>query len=246
MNVEPIHIDSQVLGRCVLSLQELNPSLPFKDFETAYLKEHDPGYVYCKVPLERMPDVHFLESQGFNLIECQIKFSVKLLKPYDLNPFQGYIYEPVEREEDLEVVLGIAAETFTHDRWRVDPLLAPRLAGERYKAYVRNSFIDNKERLFLLRDKRSRSPVAFRTHRMISDKEVLFLLGGVDPRFKNMGLGLISEFNEFNELISQGCQKGTTHISAANYPIFNLDMNRSGFRVVTTFAVMRKLYTYGA
>jgi hypothetical protein len=39
-----------------------------------------------------------------------------------------------------------------------------------------------------------------------------------------------------------GVRRGTTHISAANYPIFNLEIGRLGFRVVRTFAVLRKLY----
>jgi hypothetical protein len=39
---------------------------------------------------------------------------------------------------------------------------------------------------------------------------------------------------------------GVTHISAANYPIFNLELGQLGFRVTTTFAVMRKLYGVSA
>ena len=62
---------------------------------------------------------------------------------------------------------------------------------------------------------------------------------------KNAGLGLISEYFEFNTLIGKGIQRGITHISASNYPIFNLEIGRVGFRVLGTFAVMRKVYPAG-
>jgi hypothetical protein len=60
--------------------------------------------------------------------------------------------------------------------------------------------------------------------------------------YKSLGLGMISEYFEFNELMRKGIRKGITHISAANYPVFNLEIAQLGFRVLAVFAVMRKTY----
>ena len=242
MKAELIPIDSQVLGRNVLALQDLDTRLPFPEFEAGYLREWAPGYVYCKVPLERIEQVHHLERNGFNLIECQIRSAVKLRKPFNLDLFGQYAFAPVTREEDLAEVLDIAASTFVHDRWRADPFLPPDLAGERYRRYVRNSFQDPRESVYRLLDRETGRTLGFKTHRAVSEREVLFLLGGVHPEFKNLGLGLINEYFEFNELIARGFLKGVTHISAANYPVFNLEIGGLGFRVLTTFAVLRKVY----
>jgi len=242
VHAEPISIDSSVLGRTVLALQDPDPAVPFGPFEDDYVHVFDPGYVYCKVPMESIGTVHHMERQGFSLIETQIKFSVKLRKPYDLTPFGQYRYEPVATGADLAEVLEIAEATFVMDRWRVDPYLSPELAGRRYRAYVQNSFSDPGESVFRLVERRSGRTLAFRTHRCLAGGEVLFLLGGVHPDFKNIGLGLIAEHFEFNELMDRGFKHGITHISAANYAVFNLDLARPGFRVATTFAVLRKIY----
>ncbi|BDU78687.1 hypothetical protein [Mesoterricola sediminis] len=237
-----IPIDSDVLGRNVVALTIPEPAPGFRAFEADYVAQFDPGYAYAKVPLASIPLIHGLESEGFQWIECQIQSSVRLRRPFDVSAFPGYAFEQVEREEDLAEVLDIAASTFTHDRWSIDPGLPPGLAGLRYRAYVRNSLQDPRERVYRLRDLATGRVLAFKTHRLQEDGSVLFLLGGVHPEVKAMGLGLLNEYLEFNVLFEAGVRRGITHISAANHAVFNLEIGRLGFRVLQTSAVLRKLY----
>jgi len=241
MKVDLIEVDSEVLGGNVLAISDFNPAIDFAEFEQGYVKEFNPVYVSCKIPLERISEIQILEAQGFGLIECQIRASVKLRKMHDVSRF-SYDFEPVTREEDLTSVLEIAGTTFAHDRFSTDPRLAPGLSGARYRAYVRHSFQSPDEAVFRLVDRATSRVVAFKTHRYVSEREVLFLLGGVHPDYKNLGVGLINEYCEFNMLMQRGVRLGITHISASNYPIFNLEVGNLGFRVLTTFAVMRKIY----
>lgn len=244
MKAEPIGIDSRVLGGNVLAIIDFDPEIDFAGFEQRYVEEFSPFYVSCKIPLERISEIQILERQGFSLIECQIRASVKLRKLHDVSRFP-YDFEPVTREEDLNSVLDIAGTTFEHDRFSTDPRLAPGVSGTRYREYVRNSFQSANEAVFRLVDRATGRVVAFKTHRYVSEREVLFLLGGVHPDYKNLGVGLINEYCEFNMLMQKGIRLGITHISASNYPIFNLEIGNLGFRVLTTFAVMRKIYRMG-
>ena len=41
---------------------------------------------------------------------------------------------------------------------------------------------------------------------------------------------------------ADGIRRAVTHISAVNYPIFNLEIGGLGFRVAAAFAVLRKVY----
>ena len=244
MKAQLLDIDSRVLGGNVLAISDFDPEIEFGEFERRYVEEFNPVYVSCKIPLERICEIQILENHGFGLIECQIRASVKLRKTHDMSGFQ-YEFEPVNREEDLTGVLEIAERTFVHDRFSIDPHLAPGVSGARYREYVRHSFQSPDEAVFRLIDRTSRRVVAFKTHRYVSDREVLFLLGGVHPEYKRLGLGLINEYCEFNVLIKKGIRFGTGHISASNYPIVNLEIGNLGFRVLTTFAVMRKIYAAG-
>lgn len=242
MKAELLEIDSRVFGRSVLSIQDFDPAADFAAFEREYVAAHNPVYVACKVPLECITDTHILEQHGFNLIECQIKSAIKLRKPYDVATFRQYAFELVTREEDLPEILDIAATTFVHDRFSIDLALSPEISGNRYKEYVRKSFRSPDESVHRLVEIATGRTVAFKTHKRMSESEVLFLLGGVHPDYKKLGLGLINGYFEFNALIAQGVKRGITHISAGNYPVFNLEIGNLGFRVLTTYAVMRKLY----
>lgn len=241
MKIKHIEIDSRVFGRNVLAIEDFDPNGDFAAFERQYVEDFHPVYVSCKIPLERIADTHMLERNGFNLIECQIRSFIRLRKPYDVSPFK-YDFLPVTREEELGEVLEIAASTFTHDRFKMDLKLPPETSGRRYKEYVRSSFRAPNEAVYRLVDPATGRVVAFKTHRYQSDTEVLFLLGGVHPDLKNVGIGLINEYFEFNELIRKGIKSGITHISAGNYPVFNLEIADLGFRVLQVHAVMRKLY----
>jgi hypothetical protein len=241
MNVQRIDTDSRVFGGCVLAIRDFAPDAAFAAFERSYIAAYDPIYVSCRVPLEDLAGIHFLEKAEFNFIECQIRSTIKLRRPYDVSAFP-YDFLKVSREEDLSDVLDIAGTTFVHDRISLDPCIAPGVSGARYREYVLNSFRSADEAVYRLVDQRSGQVVAFKTHKYVGADEVLFLLGGVHPALKNVGLGPVNDFLEFNELMRLGIRRGTTHFSAGNYPIFNLEIGRLGFRVAGTFAVLRKLY----
>lgn len=241
MKAERLEIDSRVFGGAVLAIRDFSPDAGFAAFERAYIAEYAPLYVSCKIPMEQLASIHVLENAGFNLIECQIRSTVKFRKPYIVSEFP-YSFTKVTRLEDLAAVLDIAGATFAHDRISLDPGLPPGISGARYREYVLNSFRSAQEAVYRLVDRQTEQTVAFKTHRYVGPEEVLLLLGGVHPDFKNVGLGPVNEFFEFNELIRLGIRRGTTHISAGNYPVFNLEIGKLGFRVAGTFAVLRKLY----
>jgi hypothetical protein len=241
MRTELIEIDSAVAGYKILAIHDFDGTSDFTEFERNYMAAYAPGYVSCKVPVENVADVHALENAGFRMVECQIRAAIKLRKPYNTSPFP-YRFEQVSREEDLNDVLEIAGATFLRDRFSNDPAITFGTSAKRYQAYVIKSFRSLGEAVFRLMDPVSGKTVAFKTHKYVGNAEVLFLLGGVHPDLKDLGLGPVNDYYEFNELIRKGIKRGITHISAANYPIFNLEIGGLGFRVVTTFAVMRKIY----
>jgi len=241
MTAERIEIDSQIMGKPVLAISDFDATADFTAFERAYLLEFSPFYVSCKVLLDDVAAIHALETAGFQLVECQLRSVTKLRKPYDVSAFP-YSFERVLREEDLDEILKIAASTFIHDRYRMDPSLPPEFASRRYPAYVRNSFHSPDEAVYRLLERDTGRTVAFKTHRYLGPSEALFLLGGVHPDMKELGLGLVNNYFEFNKLMSDGINRATTHISAANYGVFNLEFRAFGFRLVAAFAVLRKIY----
>jgi hypothetical protein len=129
-----------------------------------------------------------------------------------------------------------------HDRFTIDPALSPGISGARYRRYVEKSFVAPDEAVWRLYDPASKQTLNFRTHRVTGRGEALLLLGGVHPEFKGLGLGVIASYFCFNQMRRDGFRRAVTHISAINYPVFNLEIGNLGFRVNAAFAVLRKVY----
>ncbi len=234
-------IDSMITGKRCLDLTDFSKDIDFNKFENAYLKREKPFYVLCRIPVEEISNIHAIESCGFHFIEFQIKMTHKIKKKYP--SLKQYEFAEVTSEEDLKKVQEIAATTFVDDRFIIDPLIDSELASKRYIQYVSGSFHSDDQKLYKLSDIKTGKIVAFKTHKYTGNNEVLLLLGGVDPKYKSLGVGLINAYAELNELRSKEIKRLTTHISGRNYPIINLEISTLGFKVVQSYLVFRKIYS---
>lgn len=241
MKATLVPVDSEVLQGNVLAIEDYDADADFASFEVQYLEQYHPVYVSCKIELDRIGDVHSIEEQGFRLIECQVR-TVLNLRAATRIPAVPYAFEKVTGERELEAVLEVVESAFEHDRFSVDPHIPAGISGARYRRYVERSFRSADEALYRLFDQEAGTTVAFKTHRYVDKGEALLLLGGVRREYRRLGLGVVNTYAELNELRRLGITRAVTHFSAANYQIFNLEVGRVGYRVVKTFAVLRKIY----
>ena len=243
MQITKHEIDSQVLGRAVLELSGPYDA-EFERVERDYVQAHHPRYVVYKAPIEEVATIQRLEAQGFRFVETQLRLTFRLRREFDTGPVP-YVFERVTTEDALREVLEIAAHTFTDDRFLVDPELtgAEQISSARYQAYVRQSFARPDERVYRLVNPATAKTIAFKTHRIVAPDEALMLLGGVHTDYKTAGLAPINAYHEFNELRRNGVKRFTTHVSARNYGVMNLEIAGFQYRIKQTFIVLRKLYS---
>lgn len=241
MRVEHVEIDSAVFGRNVLALKDLTPSDDIAAEESLYTQQFRPAYVSCRVPMEELSTIHLLEKHGFQFVECQIRSTIRFTRDFDVSRYP-YAYQRVTTRDVLDEVLEIASRTVVHDRFTIDTAVRQGTSGERYRRYVEKSFGAPDEEVWRLYDPASEQTLNFRTHRVTGPEEVLLLLGGVHPEYKNLGIGVIASYFCFNQMRKDGIKRAVTHISAINNPVFNLEIGNLGFRVNKTFAVLRKVY----
>jgi hypothetical protein len=233
MEVRLLEIDSRILGQPVIELVDVTVHDELRDVDAAY--------VFCKVPIEELSLVHHLESSGFQFVETQFRLSFRLSRRFDVPA--GYRFERQRDARRLQQALDIARTTFTDDRWTIDPELprATHLAGERFAAYVEKSFERTDERLYCLLPAESDDVLAIKTHRINEDGSAVMLLGGVHPAYKGAGIGPIASFHEYNALLDEGVTRLTTHVSARNYAILNLEVRSLKYRIEAAFVVLRKV-----
>jgi len=234
-------IDSIVYGRTFLEIVEYSSGLDFNQFENDYLKEFDPFYVSCKIPIEDIGLIQSLERNRFSFIEFQIREVLRLKKKYFLPGIENYQLQLVT-ENDLEEVLNIAENTFEHDRFTIDPEISKSFSGKRYRAYVRKSFETDGEFLYKLINKETGEMLGFKSHKIISKDEVLMFLGGIVNKYKQTPIPVINAYLELNELFDKGIKKVTTNISGSNYGVLNLEVKLLDYKVAKAFVVLRKIY----
>jgi len=246
MEVSKNDVDSAVLGRPVLEIGEFDGSRDFAAFEEEYVNRENPIYVVCKIPAERLADVHALEDRGFRFVEFQMRLRGALRKTYDTSGYD-YTYSEVTGARDLEAVLDVASSIFEHDRVSRDPFFqrwtGRNISGERYRRYVLKSFEADNECVYKLVDNATRDVVGFSTHRIPTPESALLLVGGVRNSERAGGVGAINDYFALNELKRKGVKWFHTHVSGANYPIVNLEVRGIGFRVVQSSVVLRKVYS---
>ena len=236
-----MEIDSKVMNRSVLSITSFDREQDFESFESSYVDEFDPGYVTCKVPLSKMQDALKLQDFGFKFIECQIQSRFLFSDPCSVDD-ENFTYTLVEGDDDLAKVIEIARSSITEDRYSKDIDIDPALSSLRYELYLRDSFERSTDEIWLLKSKVSGEPIFFRSHRNLDKNQVLLLLGGTSVKYLNLGIGMIAWNFTVNQMIRSNVKGATTHISASNIPVFNLEINHIGFKVRNSFAVLRKLY----
>ncbi len=243
MLVEKNEIDSDILGLTVLELKDPCADGTFPAFEASEIRPWGPCYCVCKVPIEDLAAIQQLEASGYRFLELQLQLAARP-RERDTSAFP-YAFSPVASEAELAEVLAIAETTFVADRFSVDPHLAAMgagLSGRRYQRYIEKSFRAQDERVFKLVSQDSGRIVAFNTHKYRCPDDVLMFVGGVRNECKSMGLGAIMDYFLINHLKEMGVKKFTTHVSARNYPVMNLEIAGLGFKIVRNFVILRKVY----
>jgi hypothetical protein len=241
MKIELVEIDSKAMNSSVLDIREFDSSLDFLALEDAYVAKFDPAYVTCKLPLKNMPEILKIQEYGFKFIECQIQ-SRYVFSNSCLSDDENFTYTLVNNDEDLEKVIEIARTSITEDRFSKDSKIESSLSGMRYELYLRDSYARSTDEIWLLKSKVQDEPIFFRSHRNLGKNEVLLLLGGTSTKYMNLGIGMIAWNFTVNQMLKNNIKGATTHISASNTAVFNLEISHIGFKVRNSFAVLRKIY----
>lgn len=237
-SLQRVDLDSEIFGRPTFMLSELSTAADFEMALEHIAKVEEESYTVCKIPIENMVLIHLAQERGFVFLETQFR-TVVTLKHAPLGIHDRYSYIRVEQESQLSEVLAMASESVVHDRVSRDPLLGPTLSGERYRRLLIRSFEADDEEIWAVVSSSSNDLLTFRSHRKLNRSEVLLLNGGVHPRHKGSGLGVISSHFCFAQLQADGHRRAISHISTTNVPIVNLEIGYCKFRVTDAFAVLR-------
>lgn len=241
MQTDLVDIDSRIWGRSVLQIISFSPADNFEASETSYIRKYAPAYVTAAVSVEDIERINVLCNAGFIPVDCQLTLRVAFQKTFETSQYRMR-YLRVNSQAMLQQVLDIAGELSFSDRFSRDPLVPSDFSARRYAAYLRQSFELSTDEIWALSDTATSTLLAFRSHRKTSSTQAQLLLGGVRKDLLGEGLGAISTYFCFNQMVADGIKRATTRISVSNKPVFDLEATHFGFRYQQVNYIFRKHY----
>ena len=191
-------------------------------------------FVQLKLDAEKIDEVKFAQEAGFKLAEMSIcpyldlnKVRSNILRDgmssvYSLKtPGNSIIfsaYGPVEQLDSLikNEIINISKETFSTDRFHMDPSCKNALADQRSGLWVELDLLtENKNYCTYL--KTNKSLIGF----MIWNQEG-FILGGLSKNYIGKGFGKTLYIQSILDVINEGFDEVSTNISVNNIPVLNL------------------------
>jgi hypothetical protein len=237
--VRRIDLDSEALGFPVFEIAAPDSVLALIEANAELSRVTSKYYAYCKVEAKDISLIHAAENLGFQYVETQLQTSLGLKKTFDTSRYP-YSYIRVTSASQLYEVFDIASSALDIDRLTADPLIGAALSQKRYQSYLENSYVQDDSEIWCVVSRSTGKILTFRSHRRIDESNVQLLLGGVDRRHANIGLGVISSHFCFNQLRAAGYKRARTAISASNRAIIQLELGHFGFRVDSVQVVLRK------
>jgi RimJ/RimL family protein N-acetyltransferase len=225
--------DTEIFGFSVAQIHDITVEDAAKGAEGwrsfgDWLAIHDVKVISCRLPMDRLRESMFLESEGFRFIEVVLHPYLDNLDRLTLPP-SDLIILPAEHS-DLPSLIDLAERAFRHERYHVDPRLDPRLGDLRYGRWVRASLRHPSQQLL---------KILHGTHLIgffvLEEKEggaVYWHLNAISPDFHGQGYGR----RVWQALLRRHQDAGTTSISTTisvrNIAVQNL-YAQLGFRFRT-------------
>jgi hypothetical protein len=184
-----------------------------KEFEVKF------DYIVVKIPTGNLDLLFTLQRNGYFFAETIIKCRSKI-QNLAFNPVYQRVLDVTTSNPATPFELGLVLEQvdkemFTTDRISLDPVFGTKLGARRYAGMIKDelgagaimhsvNFRGENAGFFMLREK------------PYSDGEYLANLGGIFPKFQNVGLGMVMNILEIQSVANLGGLSLETTFSTNN------------------------------
>lgn len=185
-------------------------------------KEEKIVHLSCRIDINDISSIHILERNGFKLMDTLVTFTFDRHK--NKFPLIKELYNVRKfKDKDLNVLVNVATNAFSNDRFHLDSNISNDKADALYKEWIRNS-CKRKEPVFVA-VKKDRA-IGFLTYNLY---EILAKI----TNFKIMGQGLmaVSPGNK-GALIS--LMKATFRDVCLHYDCVEYDTRLNNYEVIRT------------
>jgi hypothetical protein len=218
--------DSEFFGFPIfqLSLEKVNAELLTR-YLPDFLNTRTDGFpclVSVKMPTSCVDLTSALANCGFYPVETLFEMRLKFVnyKPLMVRDFKHLCLRPAS-EADLPTLIEMAGNSFSTDRFHLDPHLSSEKADLRFQSWINQAWKMG-EPILVMEDSEEQSVQGFLHYRPLPMNSVELSLTAVSSNRKIMGLGVIFYQKFITELKNIGFISAVTMVSVNNLSAINL------------------------
>lgn len=178
------------------------------------------------------------EACGFKFIQCRLNIQKQLTPDsYNLYP---YAFIRVSDKKQLDDLLNYCNKLKFDDRYSIDPSIGKALSLKRNKQFLRNSFDQKDERIYVLMNQTRNTIDGFRSYKF-SKGVASVMLGAAVKNDRVFEYDKILNYLEMAVLYEQKIKTLRIVVSSTNYNEINRYISELDYRVVNSSMVLRKI-----
>jgi len=141
MNYKILDVESRLFNRNIIQLGEDTDALDYAHAEHELIRDKNPYYIQHQLNAKDLAGIHAFEELGFRFIEFRI-FRYLQVTEYSDHTGNSYPFgcELIGNSSaNKKVLLEIAAQHRSDDRFTCDPLISDEMAQKRLQLYIAKS-----------------------------------------------------------------------------------------------------------
>ncbi|HCA94298.1 MAG TPA: hypothetical protein DEP38_06410 [Cyanobacteria bacterium UBA9226] len=202
------------------------------------VKELNNLFIQVRLPKDNLSIVPISKTCGFYFVESTLVPQSNLRKNSKLREFifdkstciptrykleeLNLCYLDTNDAKTSSKIKEIAEESFSDDRFHIDPNCPDSIANKRFANWVSDLYTDKSVIFYYLKYKDD--AIAFMCH-----KNQDLILAGFSQKYRNSGLGEFLWLSVLEKMLSEGIYQAKTLISVNNISVLNL-YSRLGFK----------------
>ncbi len=203
--------------------------------------KYNPRIVTAFFTSSELQIFNYLINLQYEFIQCRLSVEKEITPNYyNLYPFE---LVRVSEANQLKELLELCNNIIFDDRFSIDPKISNKLALQRIKFFLEQSFANKNEFIFLLVDKVNKSFHGFRSFSVNTNHTAKMLLSGTVKSDALFDYGKIINYLETTEFNDLDIRKVKTVISINNYDEINRYISEFSYKVVNANIVLRKIYS---
>lgn len=166
MHYKILDIESRLFNHNIIQLGDETDAVEYARNETDLVRDKNPFYIQHQLNSKDLAGIHAFETLGFRFVEFRIfrylQLSDQLINTSYSFPFGCELIG--NSTANKKVLLEIAAQYGSDDRFSCDPLISDELAKKRLQLYITKSLTDfPRQFVYGLFNKQNKELLGFRT-----------------------------------------------------------------------------------